>query len=244
VKIIEFTDWNTPNAALANKDIDVNYFQHIPFLENAKKQGGYNFVAIAPGTIMKIGLYSKKIKRFDELKDGATVAIANDPVNGGRGLLLLQRAGLIKLKPGIDYRATTLDITDNPKHLKIVQLEASQLASRSISIRLRCAPRSTRPSAISTPSPGNAHRHAWTVRRRRSRAGAAQEAVQGRACPAVRRACRRTASARDTNRCAGHCESLKGAKSWAIFSTRRSSSKTRRLSLCMRVRTQRRRNPP
>jgi len=119
VKIIEFTDWNTPNAALANKDIDVNYFQHIPFLENAKKQGGYNFVAIAPGTIMKIGLYSKKIKRFDELKDGATVAIANDPVNGGRGLLLLQRAGLIKLTPGVDYRATTLDI---------VQLEASQLA--------------------------------------------------------------------------------------------------------------------
>ncbi len=86
VKIIEFTDWNTPNAALANKDIDVNYFQHIPFLENAKKQGGYNFVAIAPGTIMKIGLYSKKVKRFEDLKDGATVAIANDPVNGGRGL--------------------------------------------------------------------------------------------------------------------------------------------------------------
>ena len=95
VKVIEFTDWNTPNAALANKDI---------------------------------GLYSKKIKRFDELKDGATVAIANDPVNGGRGLLLLQRAGLIKLTPGIDYRATTLDIIDNPRHLKIVQLEASQLA--------------------------------------------------------------------------------------------------------------------
>jgi D-methionine transport system substrate-binding protein len=128
VKIIEFTDWNTPNAALANKDIDVNYFQHIPFLENAKKQGGYNFVAIAPGTIMKIGLYSKKVKSFAQLKDGATVAIANDPVNGGRGLLLLQRAGLIKLKPGVDYRATTLDIVDNPKHLKIVQLEASQLA--------------------------------------------------------------------------------------------------------------------
>jgi D-methionine transport system substrate-binding protein len=128
VKIIEFTDWNTPNAALANKDIDVNYFQHIPFLENAKKQGGYNFVAIAPGTIMKIGLYSKKVKSFGQLKDGATVAIANDPVNGGRGLLLLQRAGLIKLKPGVDYRATTLDIVDNPKHLKIVQLEASQLA--------------------------------------------------------------------------------------------------------------------
>lgn len=128
VKIVEFTDWNTPNAALANKDIDVNYFQHIPFLENAKKQGGYDFVTIAPGTIMKIGLYSKKIKSFDQLKDGATVAIANDPVNGGRGLLLLQRAGLIKLKLGTDYRATTRDIVANPKHLKIVQLEASQLA--------------------------------------------------------------------------------------------------------------------
>ncbi|KWZ38898.1 methionine ABC transporter substrate-binding protein [Burkholderia savannae] len=128
VKIVEFTDWNTPNAALANKDIDVNYFQHIPFLENAKKQGGYDFVTIAPGTIMKIGLYSKKIKSFDQLKDGAMVAIANDPVNGGRGLLLLQRAGLIKLKPGTDYRATTRDIVANPKHLKIVQLEASQLA--------------------------------------------------------------------------------------------------------------------
>ncbi|KWA29919.1 methionine ABC transporter substrate-binding protein [Burkholderia multivorans] len=128
VKIIEFTDWNTPNAALANKDIDVNYFQHIPFLENAKKQGGYDFLAIAPGTIMKIGLYSKKVKSFGELKDGAKVAIANDPVNGGRGLLLLQRAGLITLKPGVDYRATTRDIIANPKHLKIVQLEASQLA--------------------------------------------------------------------------------------------------------------------
>jgi len=127
VKLIEFTDWNTPNAALANKDIDVNYFQHVPFLENAKKQGGYDFVAIAPGTIMKIGLYSKKVKRFDELKDGATVAIANDPVNGGRGLLLLQRAGLINLKPGADYRATTLDIVENPKHLKIRELEAATL---------------------------------------------------------------------------------------------------------------------
>ncbi|KVM81545.1 methionine ABC transporter substrate-binding protein [Burkholderia ubonensis] len=128
VKIIEFTDWNTPNAALANKDIDVNYFQHVPFLENAKQQRGYDFVSIAPGTIMKIGLYSKKVKRFSELKDGATVAIANDPVNGGRGLLLLQRAGLVTLKPGVDYRATTHDIVSNPKHLKIIALEASQLA--------------------------------------------------------------------------------------------------------------------
>lgn len=128
VKIIEFTDWNTPNAALANKDIDVNYFQHIPFLENAEKQGGYNFVAIAPGTVMKIGLYSKKYKHFEDLPDGAKVAIADDPVNGGRGLLLLQRSGLIKLKDGVGFRATPLDIVSNPKHLKIIQLPAPQLA--------------------------------------------------------------------------------------------------------------------
>lgn len=128
VRVIEFNDWNTPNAALADGDIDVNYFQHIPFLENAERQGGYHFVAIAPGTIAKLGLYSKKVKRFEDLRDGATVAIANDPVNGGRGLLLLQRAGLIKLRPGVDYRATTLDIVSNPKHLKIVQLEGAQLA--------------------------------------------------------------------------------------------------------------------
>ncbi|MCS6512952.1 MetQ/NlpA family ABC transporter substrate-binding protein [Burkholderia thailandensis] len=76
VKIIEFTDWSAP---LANQEIDVNHFHHIPFLENAKKQGGYDFVAIAPRTIMKIGLYSRKIKRFDQPKDGAPVVIANDP---------------------------------------------------------------------------------------------------------------------------------------------------------------------
>jgi len=128
VELVEFSDWNTPNAALANGDIDVNYFQHIPFLENAKKQGGYDFVSVGTGTIMKIGLYSHKWKSFADIPVGGKVAIASDPVNGGRGLLLLERAGLIKLKPGLGYKATTLDIVANPKKLNIIALEASQLA--------------------------------------------------------------------------------------------------------------------
>ena len=127
VKVIEFTDWVTPNAALASGDIDVNYFQHIPFLNDANKAKGTNLVSVGVGTSSKLGLYSKKYKSFAEIPDGATVAIANDPVNGGRALVMLERAGLLKLKPGLDYKATELDITDNPKRLKIVEVVAQQL---------------------------------------------------------------------------------------------------------------------
>ena len=127
VELVEFTDWIAPNVSLANGDIDVNYFQHIPFLENAKKEGGYDLVPVARGVINNVGLYSKKHKDFASLPDAATVAIANDPVNGGRGLQLLEKAGLIKLKPGVGYKATLEDITENPKHLKIIELEAVQL---------------------------------------------------------------------------------------------------------------------
>jgi D-methionine transport system substrate-binding protein len=127
VKVIEFTDWITPNAALANKDIDANYFQHIPFLEDAKKARGYDFVSIGVGTMSKVGLYSKKYKSVADLPNGAKVAIANDPVNGGRGLVLLERIGVIKLKEGLEYKATVADIVANPKNIKITELIAQQL---------------------------------------------------------------------------------------------------------------------
>jgi len=127
VKVIEFSDWIAPNAAVANGDIDVNYYQHIPFLENANKAKGTNLISIGVGTSSKLGLYSKRYKSFADIPDGATVAIANDPVNGGRALVLLDRAGLLKIKPGLDYKASVLDITDNPKHLKIVEVVAQQL---------------------------------------------------------------------------------------------------------------------
>ncbi|MBH0238922.1 MetQ/NlpA family ABC transporter substrate-binding protein [Methylobrevis sp. L22] len=127
VEVIEFTDWIAPNEALQNGDIDVNYYQHVPFLENASAARGYTFQSLGVGTSSKLGLYSSKHKSFDEIPEGGTVAIANDPVNGGRGLVLLEKAGLIKLTPGLDYKATVADITENPKNLKIVEVVAQQL---------------------------------------------------------------------------------------------------------------------
>ncbi|MDR3516685.1 MAG: MetQ/NlpA family ABC transporter substrate-binding protein [Azospirillaceae bacterium] len=127
VQVIEFTDWITPNVALADNDIDLNYYQHIPFLETASQAKGYHFISVGVGTSSKLGLYSKKHKSFAEIPDGGTIAIANDPVNGGRGLVLLEQAGLIRLKPGLDYKATVDDIVENPKHLKIVEVMAQQL---------------------------------------------------------------------------------------------------------------------
>ncbi|NBA97232.1 MetQ/NlpA family ABC transporter substrate-binding protein [Pseudomonas sp. R5(2019)] len=127
VELVEFSDWIAPNVSLASGDIDVNYFQHIPFLENAKAAAGFDLVPYAPGIINNVGLYSKKYKSFDELPTGATVAIANDPINSGRGLQLLARAGLITLKPGVGYKAAEDDIVANPKQLKILQVEAVQL---------------------------------------------------------------------------------------------------------------------
>ncbi|MBV1814000.1 MULTISPECIES: MetQ/NlpA family ABC transporter substrate-binding protein [Pseudomonas syringae group] len=127
VELVEFTDWIAPNVTLAAGDIDVNYFQHIPFLTNANEAAGFGLVPYAPGIINNVGLYSKKYKSFDELPSGATVAIANDPINSGRGLQLLAKAGLITLKQGVGYKATEEDITANPKNLKIIQVEAVQL---------------------------------------------------------------------------------------------------------------------
>lgn len=127
VQVIEFSDWITPNEALQNKDIDVNYYQHLPFLENAAKAKGYQFISVGVGTSAKLGLYSKKHKSLEEIPVGATVTIANDPVNGGRGLVLLEKAGLIKLKPGLDYKATVADIAENPKKIKIIEVLAQQL---------------------------------------------------------------------------------------------------------------------
>ena len=127
VELIEFSDWIAPNVSLANGDIDVNYFQHVPFLENAKQDGGYDLVPYAPGVINNVGLYSKKHKDFASLPKGAKVAIANDPINGGRGLQLLEKAGLISLKPGVGYKATLQDVTSNPKDIRIIELEAVQL---------------------------------------------------------------------------------------------------------------------
>jgi D-methionine transport system substrate-binding protein len=127
VKVIEFSDWTTPNVALDAGDIDLNFFQHRPFLENASTQKGYQFAIVGLGILQNIGLFSLKHKSLDQIPIGGRVAIANDPVNQGRGLLLLQKAGLIKLKDGVGFLGTVDDITENPKRLKFTEVEGPQL---------------------------------------------------------------------------------------------------------------------
>lgn len=127
IKIIEFDDYQLPNAALVNGDLDANSFQHQPFLDAQVQDRGYGLTSIAKTVIFPIGLYSKKIKSLADLKDGDKVAIPNDPTNGGRVLLLLQANGLLTLRPDAGVKASPLDIVTNPKKLKIVELPAAQL---------------------------------------------------------------------------------------------------------------------
>ena len=128
VKLVEFSDWNTPNITLNHGDIDANFFQHQPFLDNAKKETDFKIKAFAKGAATHVGLYSKKIKSFDELKDNAKVVIPNDPVNQGRALLLLQQAKLITLKDPENYLSSLKDIATNPKKLQFVEVEGPQTA--------------------------------------------------------------------------------------------------------------------
>lgn len=127
LEIVEFTDYNQPNLQLADKQLDANYFQHIPYLEKFSEDHNLNLTYIAKVHIEPMGIYSKKVKNLNDLKEGSSVAIPNDPTNSGRALLLLQKAGLLKLKDGVGINATVNDITENPKKLKIQELEAATL---------------------------------------------------------------------------------------------------------------------
>lgn len=127
VQVIEFSDWTTPNVALANGDLDVNYFQHQAFLDNAVKETGFGLTSVGLGILPNIGLYSERYARLDALPDGARVAVANDPVNQGRGLALLAAAGLIRLRDGIGAKATLDDIVANPKRLTFTEIAGPQL---------------------------------------------------------------------------------------------------------------------
>jgi D-methionine transport system substrate-binding protein len=127
VQIIEFSDYVQPNVALAAGDLDANSYQHQPYLDNANADRGYKLVSIGKTVIFPIGIYSKKVKSLDALKEGARIGIPNDPTNGGRALLLLQDNGLIKLKAGVGLKATPLDVAENPKKLRFIELDAAQL---------------------------------------------------------------------------------------------------------------------
>lgn len=128
VQVIEFTDWATPNVALDAGDIDLNYYQNSNYLANAVRDKGFKLVSVQPGILSYLGLYSLKHATLADLPDGAKVAIASDAVNVGRGLRLLQHAGLITLRPETGLLGTPDDIVSNPKNLKFVEVEGPQLA--------------------------------------------------------------------------------------------------------------------
>lgn len=127
ITIVEFTDYVQPNLALADGQIDANYFQHLPYLEDFAAEHKLNLTAAAKVHIEPLGIYSKEIKSLEEVSDKAVVAIPSDATNGGRALQLLAANGLIKLKEGVGVNATTQDIIENSKNLQIKELEAAQL---------------------------------------------------------------------------------------------------------------------
>ncbi len=128
LEIVEFSDYVQPNLALNDKDLDANFFQHEPYLKNFVEEHKELKLKNAGGIhIEPMGIYSKKIKDLNELKDGDSIAIPNDPTNSGRSLLLLEKAGLLKLKQGVAEKATVHDIVENPKHLKFQEVEAAQV---------------------------------------------------------------------------------------------------------------------
>ena len=130
VKVVEFNDYVQPNAALDAGDLDANSFQHQPYLDSQIKQRGYKIVNAGLTYISPLGIYSKKLKSLKDLPQGAKVAVPNDPSNENRALLLLQTQGVIKLKAGAGTNgnnATALDVAENPKKIKLVELDAAQL---------------------------------------------------------------------------------------------------------------------
>jgi len=127
LEVIEFTDYVQPNLALQDGQLDANYFQHVPYLQDFSKEHKIDLVPVVKVHIEPLGIYSGKIKSLSEVPDKAVVAIPNDATNGGRALNLLAANGLLKLKEGAGTAATVNDIVDNPKHLDIKELEAAQL---------------------------------------------------------------------------------------------------------------------
>lgn len=125
VKIVEFTDYVTPNTSLAEGELDANYFQTVAYLEETNEGKGLDLTYTKGIHLEPLGVYSSTIKSLEELKEGATVAVPNDPSNEARALRVLEGAGLIKLKEG--ELVTPKDITENPKNLKFEELEAAQL---------------------------------------------------------------------------------------------------------------------
>ncbi|WP_286750973.1 MetQ/NlpA family ABC transporter substrate-binding protein [Pseudomonas sp. UBA2522] len=127
LKVKEFTDYIQPNVQVAEKRLDANFFQHQPYLDEFNKAKGTDLVSVTGVHIEPLGVYSTKIKKLDELPSSATVVIPNDATNGGRALLLLDKAGVIKLKDNTNILSTVKDVAENPKNIKFRELEAATI---------------------------------------------------------------------------------------------------------------------
>ncbi|GGO51270.1 MetQ/NlpA family ABC transporter substrate-binding protein [Streptomyces lasiicapitis] len=129
LEVKEFTDYVTPNTAVQQGEVSANYFQHKPYLDDFNKKNKTDIVPVPGATVHlePLGVYSKKIKKLDDLKKGATVAVPNDTTNEARALKLLADNGLLKLKEGVGFAATPKDVVSNPLDLKFKELEAAQL---------------------------------------------------------------------------------------------------------------------
>ncbi|MDO4627459.1 MAG: MetQ/NlpA family lipoprotein [Pasteurellaceae bacterium] len=129
VQFVEFTEYSLPNPAVSKGDLDANAMQHKPYLDKDSQEHGYkNLVIVGNTFVYPLAGYSKTIKNVNELKDGAVVAVPNDPSNLARALILLEKQGLIKLKDPSNLFSTSLDIIENPKHLQIKEVDTSVAA--------------------------------------------------------------------------------------------------------------------
>lgn len=127
LKVVEFTDYVTPNLALVEGELDANFFQHFPYLEKFSNERGLNLVSAGKVHVEPLGVFSQKIKDIKDLSNKATIAIPSDPSNGGRALILLHNNGIIKLNDPTNLYVTEFDIVENPKKLKFKPIEAAQL---------------------------------------------------------------------------------------------------------------------
>ena len=127
LEIVEFTDYIMPNTTLEDGDLDANFFQHKPYMDDFNANNGTHLVAVAAIHYEPFGIYPGKTASIEALADGATIAIPNDGTNEARALLLLEAQGLIKLKEDAGMTATKIDIEENPKNLEIMEIEAAQL---------------------------------------------------------------------------------------------------------------------
>ncbi|MDV7104773.1 methionine ABC transporter substrate-binding lipoprotein MetQ [Vibrio sp. TH_r3] len=127
VELVTFTDYVTPNAALDDGSVDINAFQHKPYLDQQIADRDYKLAIAGNSFVYPIAGYSKQVTSVEQITDGARIAVPNDPTNLGRSLLLLEQQGLLKLRADVGLSGTVRDIVENPKNITIVELDAAQL---------------------------------------------------------------------------------------------------------------------